>query len=142
MDENTDNSTKMQVVISLRYTNNSGTLLEHLVAVPSSTREALSNKLLETLEQFILSTDQLVEQALGWCSNLEGDIMGLQSRIRVMCPQALYTWCQSHSLRLVMSNTADDSSAAVDCFNKMKEVYLSVSSFAHRARITEKHLLS
>ena len=42
----------------------------------ASTGEALSNKVLETLEQLGLSTDQLVEQALGWCSNLEGDIMG------------------------------------------------------------------
>jgi len=41
-----------------------------------------------------------------------------------------------------MSNTADDSSAAGDCFNKIKEVYLSVSSYAHRARVIEKHLLS
>src|SRR6218665_1223885 len=36
----------------------------------------LSGKLLETLEQLGLSTDQLVGQALGWCSNLEGYIMG------------------------------------------------------------------
>jgi len=33
MDENTDNSTKMQVVISLRYINISGAPLEHLLAV-------------------------------------------------------------------------------------------------------------
>src|SRR6218665_1798938 len=48
MDENTDNSTKMQVVISLRYINISGSPLEHLLAVleaSSSTGEALSNKL-------------------------------------------------------------------------------------------------
>ena len=72
MDENTDNSTKMQVVISLRYTNISGVPLEHLVAVleaSSSTGEALSIKLLETLEQLGLSrpTDQLVGSA-GWTS--------------------------------------------------------------------------
>src|SRR6218665_3887714 len=79
MDENADNSTKVQVVSSLRYTNISGAPLEHLLAVleaSSSTGEALSNKLLETLEQLGLSTDQLVGQALGWCSNLKGDIMG------------------------------------------------------------------
>ncbi len=80
MDETTDNSTKMQVVISLRYTNNSGTPLEHIVAVleaSSSTGEALPNKvgLLETVEQLGFSTDQLVGQAVGWCSNLGGDIM-------------------------------------------------------------------
>ena len=73
MDETTDNSTKKQIVISLRYTNNSGTPLEHIVAAleaSSSTGEALPNKvgLLETV-------DQLVGQALGWCSNLGGDIM-------------------------------------------------------------------
>src|SRR6218665_1668944 len=99
MDENADNSTKVQVVSSLRYTNISGAPLEHLLAVLEasvSTGEALSNKLLETLEQLGLSTDQLVGQALGWCSNLEGDIMGTSeshSGIRVICPQALYTWC-------------------------------------------------
>src|SRR6218665_3064163 len=72
-EETTDNSTKKQIVISLQYTNNSGTPLEHIVAAleaSSSTGEALPNKvgLLETMEQ-------LVGQALGWCSNLGGDIM-------------------------------------------------------------------
>ena len=43
--------------------------------------------------------------------------------------------------QFTIRNTADDSSAAGDCFNKIKEVYLSVSS-AHRARVIEKHLLS
>src|SRR6218665_794623 len=79
MDENAHNSTKMQVVISLRYTNISGASLERLLAVleaSSSTGEAVSIKLLETLEQLGLSTDQLVGQALRWCSNLEGNIMG------------------------------------------------------------------
>src|SRR6218665_1069529 len=80
MDETTDNSTKMQVVISLRYTNNSGTPLEHIVAVleaSSSTGEALPNKvgLLETMEQLGFRTNQLVGQAVGWCSNFGGDIM-------------------------------------------------------------------
>jgi len=144
MDETTDNSTKLQVAISIRYTNNSGTPEEHLVAVfeaSSSTGEALSSKLLETLEQLGLSTDQLVGQGYDGGSNMRGDICGVQSRIRAKCPQALYTWCWSHSLQLVMSHTADESSAAVDCFNKIKEVYSSVSSSAHRTRIMEQHLL-
>src|SRR6218665_2327866 len=58
------------------YTKISGAPLERLLTVlEASTGEALSNKLLETLEQLGLSTDQLVGQALGWCSNLKGDIM-------------------------------------------------------------------
>ena len=144
MDETTDDSTKMQVAISIRYTNNSGTPEEHLVAMleaSSSTGEALSNKLLETVEQLGLSTDQLVGQGYDGGSNMRGDICGVQSRIRAKCPQALYTWCWSHSLQLVMSHAADDSSAAVDCFNKIKEVYSSVSYSAHRTRIMEQHLL-
>ena len=47
-----------------------------MLEASSSTGEALSNKLLETLKQLGLSIDQLDRQALGWCSNLEGDIMG------------------------------------------------------------------
>ena len=65
MDENTDNSTKMQVVTSLRYINISGAPLEHLLAVLQAsciinTGEVLSNKLLETLEQLGLNTQQEV----------------------------------------------------------------------------------
>src|SRR6218665_61098 len=100
MDKNVDNSTKMQVVISLRYTNNSGAPLEHLLAVleaSSSTGEALPNKLLETSEQLGLSTDQLVGQALGWCSNLEGDIMGTSQSHKGHLSAG--PWCKSHSLR-------------------------------------------
>src|SRR6218665_2878692 len=135
----------MDVVISLRYPNISGAPLEHLLAVfeaSSSTGEALSNKLLDTLEQLGLSTDQLVGQALDGVQIWKVILRGLHSRIRVMCPQALYTWCKSHSLRFAMSNTADDSSASGDCFNNIKKVYLSESSSAHRARVIEKHLLS
>src|SRR6218665_1597980 len=103
---------------------NSGAPLEHLVAVlkaSSSTVEALSNKLLETLDQLGLSTDQLVGQALGWCSNLEGGIMGTSQSHKGHVSAG--PWCKSHSLRFVMSNTADDSAAAGDCFNKIKKVY-------------------
>lgn len=145
MDETTDNGTKLQVAISIRYTNNSGTPEEHLVAVleaPSSTGEELSKKLLQTLEQLGLNSDQLVGQGYDGGSNMQGDKMGVQGRIREKCPQALYTWCWSHSLQLVMSHTADASSAAVDCFNKIKEVYSSVSSSAHRTRIMGQHLLN
>ncbi len=144
MDETTDSSTKLQVAISVRYTNSNGTPEEHLVAMieaVSSTGEALSNLLLETLQQLGLTSDQLVGQGYDGGSNMRGDINGVQSRIRAKCPQALYTWCWSHSLQLVMSHTADGSSAAVDCFNKMKEVYSTVSSSAHRTRIMEEHLL-
>lgn len=144
MDETTDNSTKLQVAISIRYTDDSGTPEEHLVAMleaPSSTGEELSKRLLETLEKLRLNLDQLVGQGYDGGSNMRGDKMGVQGRIREKCPQALYTWCWSHSLQLVMSHTADDSSAAVDCFDKMKQVYSAVSSSAQRTRIMEQHLL-
>jgi Domain of unknown function (DUF4371) len=144
MDETTDNSTKLQVAVSVRYTNTSGKPEEHLVAMiesPSSTGEELSKLLLETLQLLHLNTDQLVGQGYDGGSNMRGDINGVQSRIRAKCPQALYTWCWSHSLQLVMSHTADGSSAAVDCFDKMKEVCSAVSSSAHRTRIMEQHLL-
>lgn len=144
MDETTDSSTKLQVAVSVRYTNSSGTPEEHLIAMiesPSSTGEALSNLLLKILKLRGLSMDQLVGQGYDGGSNMRGDINGVQGLIRAKCPQALYTWCWSHSLQLVMSHTADGSSAAVDCFNKMKEVYSAVSSSAHRTHIMEQHLL-
>jgi hypothetical protein len=112
-----------------------------MVEASSSTGEALSNKLLEVLSQLGLGLDQLVGQGYDGGSNMRGDIKGVQARIREKCPQALYTWCWSHNLQLVMSHAADESAAALDCFNKIKEVYACISSSAHRTMIMERHLL-
>ena len=122
MDETTDFSTKLQVAITIRYTNeSSGIPEEHLIAMVeamSSTGEALSSKLLDVLSDLGLRLEQLVGQGYDGGSNMRGDIQGVQGRIKAKCPKALYTWCWSHSLQLVMSHAADCSTAAIDCFNK------------------------
>lgn len=145
MDETTDLSTKMQVAISIRYVNKgTGVPEEHLVAMveaTSSTGEALTTTLLDLLERLGLGLEQLVGQGYDGGSNMRGDIQGVQRRIRDKCPQAIYTWCWSHSLQLVMSHASERSSPAVDCFNKIKEVYACVASSAQRTGIMEKHLL-
>lgn len=107
----------------------------------SSTGEALANKLLDVLSDLGLSVDQLVGQGYDGGSNMRGDIKGVQARIKERCPRALYTWCWSHNLQLVMSHAANESAAALDCFRKIKEVYACVSSSAHRTSIMERHLL-
>ena len=117
---------------------------EHLVAMvesTSSTGEALANKLMEVLSELGLGLDQLVGQGYDGGSNMRGGSRGVQARIKEKCPRALYTWCWSHSLQLVMSHAADESIAAADCFRQIKDVYASVSSSAHRTTIMERHLL-
>ena len=111
-----------------------------MVEAASSTGDALSTKLLDVLEELGLSLDQLVGQGYDGGSNMRGDVQGVQGRIKAKCPRALYTWCWSHSLQLVMSQAADRSRAATDCFNKIKEVYACVSSSAHRTAILERLL--
>lgn len=117
---------------------------EHLVAMvesDSSTGESLTKKLLEVLSELGLGLEQLIGQGYDGGSNMRGEIQGVQARIKDICPRALYTWCWSHSLQLVMSHAAEESVAAVDCFRKIKEVYACVSSSAHRTKIMEQHLL-
>src|SRR3977135_3004006 len=88
MDETTDSSTKMQVAISIRYTNEiTGIPEKHLVAMVetvASTGEALSNKLLDIFGELGLSLEQLVGQGYDGGSNMRGDMKGVQSRIKVM----------------------------------------------------------
>lgn len=107
----------------------------------SSTGESLSNKLLEVLAEVGLSPEQMVGQGYDGGSNMRGDIQGVQARIKEKYPRALYTWCWSHSLQLVISHAAEDSAPAVDCFSKIKDVYACVSSSSQRTSIMERHLL-
>src|ERR1043165_390820 len=106
-----------------------------MVESTSSTGESLSNKLLEVLSELGLSPEHLVGQGYDGGSNMRGAIQGVQARIKEKCPRALYTWCWSHSLQLVISHAAEDSAPAVDCFRKIKEVYACVSPSSQRTSI-------
>jgi hypothetical protein len=145
MDETTDGSTKLQVAICIRLTDEeTGIPQEHLVAMveaSNSTGEALAQKLLDVLSELGLSLEQLVGQGYDGGSNMRGDIQGVQKRILEKCPRAVYTWCWSHNLQLVMSHASEESAPATECFSKMKEVYSCVSSSAKRTAILQRHLL-
>lgn len=111
MDETSDLSHKEQVSIFVRYVkfeNQNFTICEHIIALQETnqtTGAVLTELLLNVLSKNNLLVENLVGQGYDGGSNMRGATKGVQSRIKEINPNALYTHCFSHNLNLVLVNS-------------------------------------
>jgi len=63
--------------------------------------------------------DELVGQSYDGASNMRGNYKGLQARIKSESLQALFVWCHSHRLTLVVKQALSCNSNAVDLFGNL-----------------------
>jgi hypothetical protein len=115
MDETSDLSYKEQVSNFVRYVkfgNQNYTICEHIIALQETnqtTGEALTELILYILSKNNLLVENLVGRGYDGESNMRGAIKGVQSRIKEINPNALYTHCFSHNLNLVLINSLTGS---------------------------------
>ena len=98
MDETTDVSHKEQVSIFIRFlTENDGDLVieERLLSIVDTacTGEALAKLLTECLTKHGLRIEDVVGQGYDGGSNMRGAQKGVQARIKMLNPNALFTYC-------------------------------------------------
>lgn len=102
-DEVVDCANIEQVSIVLRFVDACKQIREEFlgfIAVERITGEALSTALLSWLEENDVDIRFCRGQGYDGASSMSSSIVGVQARIRQVCPLALYTHCQSHQLNL------------------------------------------
>lgn len=136
MDETSDLSHKEQVSIFVRYIkhdNNTNiyTICEHMMALKETTEttgEALTSLLLNIFDMYKLDIRKLVGQGYDGGSNMKGATKGVQSRIKEINPNSLYTHCFAHNLNLVLVNslTGKEHKEARNCFGIVELMYTHI----------------
>ena len=99
-DEVTDCGNLEQLSVVIRFVDGDKQIREEFlgfITVERITGEALSTALLSWLEEHEID---IRGQGYDGASSMSSNSVGVQARIRQVCPLALYTHCQSHQLNL------------------------------------------
>nr|CAI5849736.1 unnamed protein product [Callosobruchus analis] len=109
IDETTDISCLSQLSIIFRYVKN-GEVVERFLGFydvsSGRTAEDLFNFLMSHCEKFDFKT-KLVAQTYDGAAVMASELNGLQSKIKSVAPQALFTHCYAHALNLVLSKACN-----------------------------------
>lgn len=116
--------------------------LKRLLALkdpPKTTGNALCEIFKEVCELNSLDwTNNLVGQSYNGASNMRGRYNGLQQLICNENPQAIFIWCFSHRLNLIVADAVSVCSNAMDLFGNLERLYDFISSSKFRADIYEE----
>ncbi len=119
-DESPDISKIEQVALILHYLEDTpkGVRVREdylrFVATGSTTGEALTNLILEKLNQWNLMLGWMVGQGYDGAGNMSGSASGVQARISALNPDAVYIHCRNHCLNLALIH-----SCKVPCIRNM-----------------------
>ncbi|ODM87805.1 Zinc finger MYM-type protein 1 [Orchesella cincta] len=108
VDETSDCSVKEQVSLSVRIASNNLEVEEYFLghyATESTTGECLTKVILDSLQRFGLSLENLRGQCFDGAANMSGCFRGVQARIKSLQPKALYVHCFNHGLNLALQDT-------------------------------------
>lgn len=115
---------------------------ERLLALkdtPKTTGNALCEIFKEVCELNSLDwTNNLVGQFYDGASNMRGRYNGLQQLIRNENPQAIFIWCFSHRLNLIVADAVSVCSNAMDLFGNLERLYDFISSSKFCADVYEE----
>lgn len=106
-DETTDISTKEQLSFTLRYVDEhlkSDEIFLGLYEMRSTTGEAITDAIIDILRRFDLDITFCRGQCYDGASNMKGQYLGVQSRIKSLEPRATYVHCFNHSLNLALQD--------------------------------------
>ena len=115
-DESTDQSTKEQVSICLRYLEKNVAAGKCkvredflcFVTADRTTGDELATILLSALERHGIDVDKMRAQGYDGAANMSGKARGVQTRIRQRVPGAAYVHCKAHCLNLAIMHACKD----------------------------------
>lgn len=132
-----------QLAIVLRYVSCDGQPVERFLKfqdIYGHTAEYLTTTIVEIIKNFGIDIKNCVEQSYDNASNMAGKYSGLQTRIRILAPFALFLPCAAHSLNLVSVHAVENYNGAVEYFSIVQSVYNFFSSSTHRWKLLNQHL--
>lgn len=146
VDSTPDKSRVEQVTLIIRfvhYEKNVFQIKEHFLGFlecKNKTGEGLTDLVLKALNDFNISINNCRGQGYDNGSNMKGKHSGMQNRIRCIEPRAFFVPCSSHSLNLVVNDSARCSLDAVKFFDIVQNLYVFVSSSTNRWDIYKKNV--
>lgn len=123
-----------QLSLILRYVHE-GQITERFVGfikLENHTADCLQEAVLSKLEQLSLSIQNCRGQSYDNAANMSGKYNGLQAKIRILSPTAIYVPCTNHSLNLVLNFACESSLEVTNYFNIVQGIYNFFSSSTHR----------
>ena len=139
VDETTDISCHSQLSVIFRYTYE-GNIKEHFMGFydVSKGRSAvdLFNLLNDQFAKFNFK-EKLVGQTYDGASVMSGDLNGLQSQVKNIAPQALFTHCYGHRLNLVLQDAVGNVQECKIFFATLS----GISSFFFQNQLKEQVFL-
>ncbi|CAH1101609.1 unnamed protein product [Psylliodes chrysocephalus] len=110
IDETPDISGKEQLCVIFRYFTESNEVVDRFMGFidvsPDRTAEALTKIITDILNDY-KCTDKLVAQTYDGAAVLSSSKNGVQQKVREICPDAIYVWCNAHILNLVLSKSCE-----------------------------------
>jgi len=104
--ETTDESTKTQLSVCIRYLTDTFVVEEAFVSfveLPKTDAQTISKVLINNVQQWGLDTSKWRGQGYDGASTMSGHVSGVQARITAKLPQAKYfVHCRSHCLNLAI----------------------------------------
>lgn len=108
VDETTDIAKKSQLSTVFRYVHASGAVQERFIRFldvsDDRTADRISKCIFGHLDEF-RCCNKLVAQTYDGASVNTGQYNGLAAKVKLKCPQALFTTCYAHKLNLVLQNS-------------------------------------
>ncbi|XP_022181578.1 zinc finger MYM-type protein 1-like [Myzus persicae] len=145
IDTTFDSSKREQLAFVVRYvsfSNKIPEIQERLISLKESsltTGQRLFEIFKDICNERELNWKQhLIGQSYDGASNMRGEYEGLQALVLQQNPSAIYIWCYSHRLNLVVIQMASTSSNAVDTFGNLESLYSFISTSKKRIAFFEK----
>ena len=101
-----------QFSLSLRYVTENGNAVERFIQfseLPGASAEDFFNVLLLAIKNLDLSITMRYGQSYDGASTMSGEISGLQTRVREIAPNTLFTHCCAHNLNLILIDTVSSN---------------------------------
>ncbi|XP_045033909.1 zinc finger MYM-type protein 1-like [Daphnia magna] len=124
-----------QLCFVLRYVLPDGAPVERFLGfLPMYGHTALQmlDMVTDKLNRHEIPIENLRGQSYDNASNMTGIYIGLQTRIKVVNPQAEYVPCSGHSLNLAGTSVAESCATDVDFFSFLQQLFNFLSGSTHR----------
>jgi hypothetical protein len=141
IDETPDVSHREQLCLILRYYFGNeihDRFLGYVNVSDSRTADVLSNIILELLKKHEC-TAKLVAQSYDGASVMSGVRNGVQQKVKDVCPQAMYIWCNAHILALVLSKSCNRIGEVSSFFSALQSICTFFSHSTKRAAFYDTH---
>ncbi|XP_063387958.1 zinc finger MYM-type protein 1-like [Cydia fagiglandana] len=141
IEETPDVSHREQLCLILRYFGENDIhdrFMRYVNVSLSRTADVISNIILELLKKHDC-TEKLVAQSYDGASVMSGIRNEVQQKVKEVCPEATYIWCDAHDLALVLSKSCYRISEISSFFSALQSISIFFSRSTKRAAFYDTH---